>query len=226
MDKSIKYALKASSSEYALVANLDAAPFAARISDVFVAGQPYMEKVALQDRVFDDYPHFEALREVYFDLLLMNFFSADLKKLEVDYLESDEWEAIENQTLDRGTELLNLLLYLQECRDADVEAGLNDYLKEFLLVDEDEFQDEHQIYEPVIENQLLVDSSYSEIARIAARLDPELEIAGLFYPMLGFFSEKTPTEGQFREYVEHSKEKAFDAAVLALLVAYHQPNES
>ncbi len=66
-------------------------------------------------RVFDENPKIEPLREVFFDLLLINFFSADVKKLEDDYLESAEWEQIEEKTLDRGTELLNLLLYLNEC---------------------------------------------------------------------------------------------------------------
>ena len=45
------------------------------------------------------------LREIFFDLLLINFFSADVKKLEEDYLDTPEWEEIEEQTLDRGTEV-------------------------------------------------------------------------------------------------------------------------
>src|SRR6201999_586870 len=106
----------------------------------------------------------------------INFFSADVKKLEEDYLDSAEWEEIEQQTLDRGTELLNLLLYLNECRDEEIEPDLDDYLKEFLLVDEDEFQDEHRIYEPVIENQILMESPVSEIAKDAGKLPQDSEL--------------------------------------------------
>jgi len=65
--------------------------------------------------------------------------------LEEDYLDSPEWEDIEEETLDRGTELLNLLLYLNECEEEDIVPELDDYLKEFLLVYEDEFQDEYTI---------------------------------------------------------------------------------
>ena len=44
--------------------------------------------------------------------LLINFLNEDIRKLEEDYLDSPEWEKIEESTIDRGTELLNLLLYL------------------------------------------------------------------------------------------------------------------
>src|SRR6185312_7587678 len=140
--------------------------------------------VDMLDEVFDDYPKLEVLREVFFDMLMVNFFSADVKKLEEDYLDSPEWEAIEEETLDRGTELLNLLLYLNECEDEDIEPGLEDYLKEFLLVDEDEFQDEYRIYEPVISNQLLMESPVSEIAKVAKSLPEDSELKELFYPIM------------------------------------------
>src|SRR6185437_4620874 len=117
------------------------------------------------------------------------FFSADVKKLEEDYLDSPEWEAIEEQTLDRGTELLNLLLYLNECEDEDIEPELEDYLKEFLLVDEDEFQDEHRIYEPVIVNQILMESPIAEIGRVAKMLPADSEIKEIFYSMMCFFQD-------------------------------------
>ena len=48
-----------------------------------------------------------------------------------------------------------------------------------LLVDEDEFQDEHRIYEDVIANQILVDSSYEEIAKVAGNLPEFAELKEL-----------------------------------------------
>ncbi len=82
---------------------------------VFELDSDFLTKVDALDEVFNNHPQLEVLREVFFDLLMINFFSADVKKLEEDYLDSTEWEDIEEQTLDRGTELLNLLLYLNEC---------------------------------------------------------------------------------------------------------------
>lgn len=222
MNEQIKNALKASIQEYTQVNTQKADVFSSRIFEAFDADLPYMEKVSLLDRTFDDFIHFDDLREPYFDLLLINFFTNDVERLEANYLESPEWEEIEDETIDRGTELLNLLLYLRECRDEEIEPDLEDFLKEFLLVEEDEFQDEHRIYEPFIVNQILVDSSYSEIARVASGLDPESELEDLFYPMMSFFSEPEPTESQFDDFVQTSKNKSFDAAIYALIIAFNQ----
>lgn len=222
MNPQIEQALKASIHEYSLANKQKSDVFNRRIQEAFKIEKPYLEKVEYLDRVFDDFIHFDDLREIFFDLLLINFFTVDAEKLETDYLESPEWERIEDQTIDRGTELLNVLLYLRECKDEKISPELDDFLKEFLLVEEDEFQDEHRIYEPFIENQILVDSDFKGIAAVAEKLDPEQEVADLFYPVMCFFSEPEPTEEQFDEYVQSSKNKSFDAAVLALIIAYNQ----
>jgi hypothetical protein len=179
-----------------------------------------MAKVDDLDAVFDDMPQLEPLREVFFDMLMINFFSEDVKKLEDDYLETPEWEEIEEQTLDRGTELLNLLLYLNECRDENIEPSLEDYLKEFLLVDEDEFQDEYRIYEPVIANQILIESDPAEISRVAASVSEDAEIKDLFYPMMCFFQQLNTGEQVEQAYTANAPDPGFDNAVLAILQAF------
>src|SRR5690606_30758238 len=126
---------------YAGEAKLEVAGVRALLVDAFVSASGFLGNVAQMDAVFDHHPRFQELRQVAVALVLMNVLAADVDKLESDYLESDAWEAIEEQTIDRGTELLNLLLYFRECADEDIEPQLSDYLKEFLLVDEDEFQD-------------------------------------------------------------------------------------
>src|SRR6201985_3761739 len=167
IDSKIETATEAALEAFSRYNNFDATRLTAKFKDVFASDADFLSKVDLLDGVFDDNPKMEELREVFFDLLMINFFSADVKKLEEDYLETPEWEDIEEQTLDRGTELLNLLLYLNECEDEEIEPELEDYLKEFLLVDEDEFQDEYSIYEPVIANQILMDSPVEEINKVA-----------------------------------------------------------
>lgn len=221
MDKHVKKALEASLSFYAEMEALGADGILARLMDVFNSEAPFLEKAGGLDAAFDETPQFEALREPVFDLLMINFFAADVEKLESDYLESEEWEAIEDQTIDRGTELLNLLLYLRECADEGIEPQLDDYLREFLLVDEDEFQDEHRIYEPVIANQLLVDSSYEEIANVASKIPGNQELVELFYPLMGFFYEQHPAEDEWKAYLKASKNPSFDAAVYQLIMGYN-----
>lgn len=222
MDASVKQAMLAALRQFAVISKNDSKPFFESLVQVFDSKEDYLNKVADMDSKFDDNPDYESLRELFFDLLLINFFNEDVRKLEEDYLESPEWEAIEEKTLDRGTELLNLMLYLKECEDEDIEPDLGDFLKEFLLVDEDEFQDEHRIYEDVIANQILVDSDLKEVARVANDLPEDSELKELFYPLVGFFRDQHPDNDEFDIFVKFSTNPEFDSAVYSLLISYNQ----
>ena len=222
MDAGVKQAMLAALRQFAVISKNDSKPFFESLVQVFDSKEDYLKKVADMDVKFDDNPDYESLRELFFDLLLINFFNEDVRKLEEDYLESPEWEAIEEKTLDRGTELLNLMLYLKECEDEDIEPDLGDFLKEFLLVDEDEFQDEHRIYEDVIANQILVDSDLQEVARVANDLPEDSELKELFYPMVGFFRDQHPDNDEFDIFVKFSTNPEFDSAVYSLLISYNQ----
>lgn len=222
MNTSVKKALVAALEQFSKINGTNPSDFIAHLVKVFETDQTYLEKVAAMDEVFDTNPEYEALREVTFDLLLINFFTEDVQKLEEDYLESEEWEDIEEETLDRGTELLNVLLYIKECEDEGLEPELDDFLREFLLVDEDEFQDEHRIYEEVIANQILIDSSLDEVARVAKGLPEFSELKELFYPMMAFFRNTNPDEEELSRFNTYSVSPDFDAAVYALLITYNQ----
>src|SRR5690554_432349 len=192
------------------------------LTEVFESEDAFMDKVSRLDEVIDAHPAYDLIREQLFDLLLMNFLAADATKLEADYLESDEWLDIEDQTIDRGTELLNLLLYLAECADEGIEADLEDFLKEFLLVDDDEFQDEYRIYEPVIAGQILTESSYDEIGKAARNLRADQELYTLFYPLVSFFYEPHPSPADVEDYMKSAPHPAVDKAVYQLIVQYYQ----
>lgn len=222
MDVKVKKALFGGISSYAQSENIDAAEIIADLTKAFEHEASFMEKVSLLDATFDDHQKFEELREVSFDLLMVNFFAEDVQKLEEDYLDSPEWEAIEEETIDRGTELLNIFLYLRECADDEVEPSLDDYLKEFLLIEEDEFQDEYAIYEQVIANQILVDSSYGEISKVAKSLSYQDDLKELFYPLVSFFSELDPTEQQIAEFKAASINPSFDTAIYQIIVNFNK----
>jgi hypothetical protein len=220
IDPKVNTAVEAALAAFSKYNSFDATPFTSIFTDVFASEEDFLTKADLLDEVIDDYPQLETLREVFFDLLMINFFSADIKKLEEDYLDSPEWEQIEEETLDRGTELLNLLLYLNECEDEEIEAELDDYLKEFLLVDEDEFQDEYRIYEPVITHQILIESPVAEINKVAAQLPDDSELKELFYPMMCFFQNTAPSAEAKANIAENAVEKDFDMAVLEILISF------
>jgi len=222
MDPKIQAALTSAVAIFAEKNELNTKAIQADLTKVFNSDEDFLTKVDLLDAAFDDYPQMEALREVFFDLLLMNFFSADVIKLEEDYLDSPEWEQIEEDTLDRGTELLNVLLYLNECEDEDIEPELEDFLKEFLLVEEDEFQDEHRIYEPIIANQILMETSVEEIAKAAVKIDEESELKELFYPIMCFFYDIEPSADLKKSIEENSLTKDYDMAVFSILENFNQ----
>ena len=220
MENTLQRAIQTALPAFGKVSGRDVSDVQATLLTLIYSDKPFMRKVEELDEVFDDEPTLEALREVFFDLLLINFFSEDVNKLEEDYLDSPEWEAIEDKTIDRGTELLNVLLYLKECEDERIEPELGDFLKEFLLVDEDEFQDEHRIYEDVIANQILMESNFAEIARVANELPATSEIKELFYSLMCFFNETNPSAKQKETFLANAPEPELDIFVYTLLTSY------
>src|ERR1035437_8327822 len=220
IDLKIEISIASSLEAFFQYNSFDAKPLIKKFDDVFVSNADFLSKVDAMDKIFDDNPQLEPLREVFFDLLLVNFFSADVKKLEEDYLDSPEWEAIEEETLERGTELLNLLLYLNECQDEDIEPELEDYLKEFLLVDEDEFQDEYRIYEPVIAHQVLMEIPAEEIRKVAENLPEDPELKELSYPLMCFFQNINPSVEAKNAIAANAVDKEFDMAVLETLISF------
>ena len=219
-DPKVRSAITGALKAFTQYGSFDAAALTEKFDTVFASDDDFLTKVDSLDAVFDDYPQVEELREVFFDMLMINFFSEDVKKLEDDYLETPEWEDIEEQTLERGTELLNLLLYLNECEDENIDPELEDYLKEFLLVDEDEFQDEYRIYEPVIAHQILIESPVSEINKVAETSPEDSELKELFYPMMCFFQNPEPSEEEKSNIAANAINKSFDMAVLEILISF------
>ncbi|MFD2581157.1 hypothetical protein ACFSR6_01550 [Pedobacter vanadiisoli] len=217
MDNRVKQALSASINKYAEVSVISVEGFETELLAAFELDVNFLDKAEAFDTVFDSHPKFEELREIFFDLLMVNFFSSDVQKLEDDYLESEEWANIEEETIDRGTELLNLLLYIKECKDEDIEPELGDFLKEFLLVEDDEFQDEFEIYEELISNQQLAESSVEEICKTAIKLNISEEMQELFVPFMVFFLDVEGSNETTKELIQFSRNKAFDAASYTLI---------
>ncbi len=221
MDNHVKAGLTASLDKFSVASGKDSVKFKENLIEVFDKDLGFLEKVAAFDAAFDDYPEFEELREVFFDLLMINFFASDVKDLEEDYLDSEEWADIEEDTIDRGTELLNLLLYINECHDEKIRPELDDFLKEFLLVEEDEFQDEFHIYEDLISNQQLVDSSVEDICSHAGMIELAEEMEELFVPFMVFFHQPKANDEVINELGTYSANKEFDIAVYSLIAAFN-----
>jgi hypothetical protein len=161
------------------------------LEEVFLSRDPFLEKVKRFDKTLAAHPEFAPVEEYAFDLLMA--FHLEDKQDNEDYFDTKEWMDIEDKTLERGTELLNLLLYITEAKDNEVSVELEDFLNEFLLIEEDEFQDEYKIYEDLISNVELVEEPLELIIETAERMDINPEMKDLFVPLLLFFKNPNVT---------------------------------
>lgn len=203
----------------ALLQNYTPTQYPALLSDlqpVFADGGNFLDKTVAMDKIVDKYPDFSAMREFIFDLMMTHHLANYIQ--DEAYFDTKEWMDIEDKTLERGTELLNLLLYITESRDTDVSLSIDDFLYEFLLVDEDEFQDEHRIYEDLIANQDLVEEQLESILDISSKISETSEVKELFTPMILFFQR--PDERMVSKDV-YKKLNPSERAVLGALLAYN-----
>ena len=79
MDNHVKTALIASLDRFGAVSGKDPLALEESLITVFSKDIGFLEKVEEFDGVFDEHPAFDELREVFFDLLMINFFANDVK---------------------------------------------------------------------------------------------------------------------------------------------------
>lgn len=157
------------------------------LESLFLSRDLFLDKVKKFDKIMAAHPEFEPMAEYAFDLLMT--YHLEENQHNEDYFDTKDWMDIEDKTLERGTELLNILLYLTEAKDSEVNAELEDFLNEFLLIEEDEFQDEYKIYEELIANVELIDEDVDLIIESAKRIDVKADLQDLFLPLLLFFKQ-------------------------------------
>ncbi|OYU94885.1 MAG: hypothetical protein CFE21_14490 [Bacteroidetes bacterium B1(2017)] len=160
---------------------------------------------------------YSELADMLFDLLMVQFLSAELHS--EDYFDSPEWNDIENKTLDFGSEMLNLYLYLSEARETEVEITLEDFLNEFLLVGEDEFQDEYRIYESLIVNEEILDADLTEVREAKKTVKPETGLQEYFVSLVLFFQL---VEGAIDLADVQKDLTPFESAILNALLAFQE----
>lgn len=206
---------------------IDAAGVIISIDKVLQSEHSFLEKVKAVDAIVSANEQLMVLKEFCFDLLMVNFLAAEVEAMDEDYLESAEWSDIEEKTITRGTELLSLLLYLNESMEDEVEISLHDFLTEFLLADDDEFQDEHHIYESIITNQHLLEADLDEMIATWNDVKEDSEIADLFIPMLIFFADsETSGEEEIAELMKVDRIPAEQVAVLDAVYSFKNSFQS
>jgi len=185
----------------------------------------FLVKVRKQDELFETYDEFADLQEYCFDLLMINFFATDSRYLDEDFMESAEWLKIEEKTLDRGTELLNIFLYTYEAKEAEADISIEDFLNEFLLADDELYQDEYFIYEPVIVHQDLIEGSIDDILEVYSGINND-EIKDVFIPLILFFNDDTDLAKVTKSINKKVPNPALTIALLYALNAFNSGVDS
>jgi hypothetical protein len=182
---------------------------------LFTNADDFLVKVKTFDQLVDQYHGLQDVEEYMFDLLMVHHLEDHQK--DEDYFDTKEWLDIEDKTIERGTEMLNLFLYISESKETDSPISLEDFLHEFLLVDEDEFQDEHRIYEPLIEHQEVGEAEMESIRIIEKNISPASEIKELFVPIVLFFQYAENTSIEQSVYTQL---QPIERSLLACLMSY------
>jgi hypothetical protein len=179
------------------------------------------ELVTALDALVKNHPALAPMSEYLFDLAIMQVIANGTDSENEAYFDSPEWMSLEEQTLDRGTELLNVLVYLRDCAAHDVKPTMPDFLNEFLLVDEDEFQDEFYIYEPFIRNQGLAEDGTAEaIVTVGEKMEDQ-ETRDLFAPVMWFFASVGDDDpAALGELIAVSKNASVHGAIFNMLHHY------
>lgn len=153
-----------------------------------------MSDIKSLDALVQQYPSLAEYKEYLFDLLYVAWLSKQEEAGQEDWMESPEWQRIEDKVAERGTEMLHMLMYLQEVRDSEMKATLDDFIEGYLTDDELEFQDDLEVYEELIANRDWLDLTYVEMVAKAEAMEEETAIPELFTPLFCFF--KSPEKAQ------------------------------
>ncbi len=147
-------------------------------------------EMSAQLKAFDNlqaaHPELAGYKEYCFDL----FFVQALECLgeEADaYMESPDWQKIEQKTEGRGTEALNLFMYLTEVKESGLKASLDDYLDGFILDEDLDYQDDAVIYEEMMANRTWLDLNYAAMVAKAEAMESETAMPEMFTPSFCFF---------------------------------------
>ncbi|MCG9880617.1 MAG: hypothetical protein MH472_08460 [Bacteroidia bacterium] len=186
-------------------------------SVLFNESLSFLERSKELDKWLGANEAYDELADVLFDMLMVHFLAEEMH--EEDYFDSQEWNEIENKTLDKGSEMLNVYLYLSEAKENEIEPHLEDFLNEFLLVGEDEFQDEYRIYESLIVNEDILDADLEGVRQVQKTVKEDTGLHEYFVPLVFFFQY---AEGMVDEGEWNNGLSSFEKAVLQALIAFNE----
>jgi len=118
-----------------------------------------------------------------FDLLILHSFSAEDAGVVGD---DRAWDAFEDACMGKGTDLLQMVHYLDECLEDSVQPEMEDFIESFVVSPDLEDQDNLLAYEEVLESRDLVEAPLQEMIQecryslLSLRWSPFLQACFVF----------------------------------------------
>lgn len=194
--------------------------FSEDFADIFKESTDWLGWLTEFDNLFVKHPAFKIHKEYFFDIFFVHALSLQEEEGE-DFMESPEWLKVEAKLENRGTELLNILMYLREVQESELRANLDDFLNEFVLDDEFDYQDDAEVYEEVISNKNWIELTYSEMVRNCESLEDETAIPEIFTPLFCFFKSPEKTSINLMACILAGGKAERNTSVSALLHAWY-----
>ncbi len=180
------------------------------------------EKTEWLSKLCNNYEFLSPLKEVLFDLIMINHLSSLNPDTQEDYLESKAWDDILDNTADFGSEALNIFLYLQEAKDTEAIPSLDDFLEEYLFVFDEDNQEEFEVYEPLVANSDLIEEALGSIITDGTPLFENTDLEGIAIPMLCFFKDIDNKERVFEKIAAYAPNDPVLFPLTACFYGYYQ----
>ncbi|HHG85068.1 MAG TPA: hypothetical protein ENJ82_10020 [Bacteroidetes bacterium] len=191
------------------------------VMELFTKFPANADIIAKADLVVDTWSALEDLREYLIDLCLLRIIVEGGEQEGESFLDGAAWEKVEQVTEDRGTEMLNLLVYLRDCGENETEPSLDDFLNEFLLVSDEDFQEELGIYEEFIRSRDIIDGSLQQLIQAGNAIrDPEMQ--EIYTPTMLFFKSRELKPGNLMLHLlNESRSPELHAALYLLMTGFY-----
>jgi len=188
-----------------------------QVETVMTSDDTFIQKVKGLDSITESFKIPNDVGELLFDVLLYNFFSEDSQRLGETFFEGEEWEQIEAAIIDRGSELMNILLYLQECQDSEINYSLDDYLDEYLVAEDDFDSEEHEVYEAILKNRDAIEEGDLQTMVEISQNNSDSALDDQLLPLLLFFKTEDSLDKKYEIIKSSGTNPGFQGAFLAAL---------
>ena len=172
-------------------------------------------------KLLENETDFADLYPYVFDLLMLSFIAGSNEKVDPEYFESKEWEEIEESTSSLGSEILNLYIYMAEAYQHGIELDFEDYLHEFLIAEDELYQDDFPIYEDLLDNEDLIHEDIESLVAHAQSMEEDDELKQVLVPMIAFFQNDEPVLSRRKEIASFPYQKAIHLALFDSLTSFH-----